>query len=49
MFDPEKKRKELERRGWSPKRIDAYMNHSRNFVINPFKKPTRDSNERRNR
>ena len=36
-FDPDKKRKELKRRGWSPKRIDAYMNHSRKFIINPEK------------
>jgi len=33
-FNPEQKRRQLERRGWSEKRIDAYMNHCRHFTIN---------------
>lgn len=32
-FSPEQKRRELKARGWSEKRIDAYMKHCR-FTIN---------------
>lgn len=30
-FDPERKRRQLRKRGWSEKRIDAYLRHSTQF------------------
>lgn len=49
MFDPIKKRRQLEKRGWSPKRIDAYMNHCRHFTINPEKAAKHDQRKQSRR
>lgn len=49
MFDPDRKRKQLKARGWSPARIDAYMRHSMNFIVNPHKRRKRRKDERTSR